>query len=231
MDAKTGVRVLSERGWLSRTPAPFRSAMLKRCQWRRYDAGETLFVAGDPPGGIFGVADGSVGGATGLGPAETPTMHIGQPGLWVGEGPIITGDPRRITVFAVTAAYVAQVPLAELKAALSDRPEWWQHIAQLSQSMNDIVGNALADSMIRDADRRCAAILLRLCDCRFIDNHVEIEREVMVTQDELAAMANLSRSSVNPILRRFAKRKLIEIRYRSIVVIGTKKLRDTIEGR
>jgi len=134
-------------------------------------------------------------------------------------------------VFAVTAAYVAQVPLAELKAALSDRPEWWQHIAQLSQSMNDIVGNALADSMIRDADRRCAAILLRLCDCRFIDNHVEIEREVMVTQDELAAMANLSRSSVNPILRRFAKRKLIEIRYRSIVVIGTKKLRDTIEGR
>jgi CRP/FNR family transcriptional regulator, cyclic AMP receptor protein len=232
MDAKTGARVLSEHGWLSRTPAPFRDAILKSCQWRHYAAGESLFVAGDPPGGLFGVAEGSVGGATALGPAETATMHIGQPGFWTGEGPIITGgDPRRITVFAVTPAFIATVPLAELKAILAAHPEWWQHIAQLAQATNDFVGSALADSMIRDADCRCAAILLRLCDCRFIDNPFQVEREVMITQEELAAMANLSRGSVSSILRRLAKRKLIEIRYRSIVVTDTRNLRQSIEGR
>jgi hypothetical protein len=36
----------------------------------------------------------------------------------------------------------------------------------------------------------------------------DISREVMVTQDELAAMANLSRATINTILRRFAKQAI-----------------------
>jgi len=52
-----------------------------------------------------------------------------------------------------------------------------------------------------------------------------------VSQDEMAALANLSRATVNAVLRRFAKPRLVELRYRSIVVIGTEGLRKIANGK
>jgi CRP/FNR family cyclic AMP-dependent transcriptional regulator len=229
MDARTGELVLSKHGWLSRMPADFRSAIFRNCVWQKYEAGASLFVAGDPPGGIFGVADGSIGTSTLLGAPDSPMVNIARPGLWSGMGPILSGEPRRMSAFAITPALVAYVPLPALRTLLSERPEWWQHIGQLALITIDIIGSGFADLMIRDSGRRCAAVMLRLCECRFTDA-TDISREVMVTQEEIAAMANLSRSTVNIILRRFAKQRLIELRYRSIVVVETKRLRKLANG-
>jgi CRP/FNR family cyclic AMP-dependent transcriptional regulator len=229
MDTRNGALVLSKYGWLSRMPADFRTAILRNCVWQNYEAGASLFVAGDPPGGIFGIADGSVGTSTLLGAPDSPMVHIARRGFWSGMGSILSGEPRRMSASAITAALVANVPLPALHALLSERPEWWQHIGQLALSSIDIIGNGFVDLMIRDSGRRCAAILLRLCECRFHDI-ADISREVMVTQEEVAAMANLSRATVNTILRRFAKQRLIELRYRSIIVVGTKGLRKLANG-
>jgi hypothetical protein len=43
----------SKYGWLSQMPADFRTAVLKNCVRQRYEAGASLFVAGDPPRGYF----------------------------------------------------------------------------------------------------------------------------------------------------------------------------------
>jgi CRP/FNR family cyclic AMP-dependent transcriptional regulator len=229
MEARDGALVLSKYGWLSQMPADFRTAILKNCVWQHYEAGASLFAAGDPPGGIFGIADGSVGTSTLLGAPDSPMVHIGRRGLWSGMGSILSGEPRRMSAFAITDALIANVPLPALRALLSERPEWWQHIGQLALSSIDIIGNGFADLMIRDSGRRCAAILLRLCECRFKDT-ADMSREVMVTQEEVAAMANLSRATVNTILRRLAKQRLIELRYRSIIVAKTKSLRKLANG-
>jgi CRP/FNR family cyclic AMP-dependent transcriptional regulator len=229
MDARNGALVLSQNGWLSRMPADFRRAVLQCSLWQRYEPGASLFVAGDPPGGLFGVADGAVGASTGFGAPDTPVLHIARPGFWSGEGSILSGEARRISVFAITEALIANVPLPALRTLLSERPEWWRHIGQLALASSDLVANGLADMAIRDSTQRCAAILLRLCDCRFSDS-ADISREVMVTQEEMAALANLSRATVNTILRRLATRRWVELRYRSIVVTGTKGLRRIANG-
>jgi CRP/FNR family transcriptional regulator, cyclic AMP receptor protein len=229
MDARNGALVLSKYGWLSRMPADFRTAILRNCVWQNYEAGASLFVAGDPPGGIFGIADGSVGTSTLLGAPDSPMVHIARRGFWSGMGSILSGEPRRMSASAITTALVANMPLPALHVLLSERPEWWQHIGQLALSSIDIIGNGFVDLMIRDSGRRCAAILLRLCECRFNDA-ADVSREVMVTQEEIADMANLSRATVNTILRRFAKQQLIELRYRSIIVAETKRLRKLANG-
>jgi CRP-like cAMP-binding protein len=135
-----------------------------------------------------------------------------------------------MSVFAVTATSAAYVPLPTLEAVLSARPEWWKHIGQLSVAIGDIVGNCFADLMIRDSSQRCAAILLRLCDCRFQDSASEISREIVLKQNEFAAMANLSRDTVNTILQQFSSKGLVELRYGSIVVAKTKPLRKLANG-
>jgi CRP/FNR family cyclic AMP-dependent transcriptional regulator len=229
MDARKGELVLSKHGWLSRMPADFRSAIFRNCVWQNYEAGASLFVAADPPGGIFGIAEGSVGTSTLLGAPDSPMVHVARRGFWSGVGSILSGEPRRMSAFAFTAALIANVPLPPLRALLSERPEWWQHIGQLALATIDVTGNGFADLMIRDSGRRCAAVLLRLCECRFNDNK-DMSREVMVTQDDIAAMVNLSRATVNTILRRLAKQRLIELRYRSIIVTETKRLRKLANG-
>ena len=129
-------------------PADFRDSILKGCIWQHYKPAAGIYSAGDPPGGLFGIVDGSVGFFSASGPPDTPMAHIGHQGLWFGEGPVFTGKPRRMSVFAVTAVSAAYVPLPTLKAVLSARPEWWQHIGQLSAAIGEVVGNCFADLMI-----------------------------------------------------------------------------------
>ena len=222
---RKGTAILRRHGWLSRMPVDFRDSILKGCIWQHYEPTAALYSAGDPPGGIFGIVSGSVGFVTAKGPPDSPMAHVGHRGLWFGEPAVLTGEPRRMSVVAVTAASVAYVPLPTLQAVLSARPEWWQHIGQLGVAIVDIVANCFADMMIRDANQRCAAILLRLCDCRFRDGDSDISREIVLKQNEFAAMANLSRDSVNAILQKLAGQGLVELRYGSIVVTGTKRLR------
>ena len=113
---------------------------------------------------------------------------------------------------------------------MSEHPEWWQHIGQLAVFTIDIIANGFIDLMIRDPYQRCAAILLRLCDCRQSDTPADAPREIVMRQQEIAAMANLSRDTVNAVLGRLAQQRLIDPRYRSIVVMETATLRKIANG-
>jgi hypothetical protein len=56
---------------------------------------------------------------------------------------------------------------------------------------------------------------LRLCDCRQSDAPADAPREIAMSQQEIAAMANLSRDMANQVLGRLTQQKLIDSRYRS----------------
>jgi CRP/FNR family transcriptional regulator, cyclic AMP receptor protein len=230
LDSKAAALVLSRLGWLSRMPSAFQDAILEKCVWRRFGAGQSLIVAGDPPGGLVGVAEGSISAFTIFGAPDAPMVHIGQAGTWTGEGSLLSGEPRRVSVVAMSAVVAASVPLPALQAMLAERPQWWRHIGQLAQTTVDIVVNGVADMMIHDTGRRCAAILLRLSGRRFEDPDAARPVRLTLTQDTLAAMANASRSSVNPILRRLAGCGLIEVGFGSIVVIDAVALRRFANG-
>ncbi|MBC7522796.1 MAG: winged helix-turn-helix domain-containing protein [Sandarakinorhabdus sp.] len=84
---------------------------------------------------------------------------------------------------------------------LSQRPEWWRHSAALGVLYGHAALNVAADLMIRDSRRSCVAAVLRLADCRFVDRPGGRPIEAPVSQEELAAMSNLSRTSVSTIVR------------------------------
>ena len=98
--------------------------------------------------------------------------------------------------------------------------EAWRWLAMLALMQNAVAFGMLDDLLIRDADRRCGAILLRLAGCRgpFAMNDPE---DVFATQEQLAEMCNLSRTSLGEVLRGFEKRSLISRRYGRIVINRT----------
>jgi len=229
MDQNEGLRVLASRGWLSVTPPDFQRALLSRSSWHCLEAGAPIQAGGEEAGELIGLADGVIALRTILGPADTPIMHLSHPVFWLGYVPIILGKPRRIAASAKTPVCLARIPQAAVKGALSAHPQWWKYLLQPAIIYGDNSQNAAADLLIRDSERRCAAVLLRLSGRRFSGPDDSKPVEIPLTQTELAGAANLSRNSVGTMVKRLAARGLIEQGRQGIVVCAPIALRTFVE--
>jgi CRP-like cAMP-binding protein len=225
MDLAHGHRLLAENGWLAAMPDAFRDAMLRLCELQEFNAGDTVYLAGDPPGGIYGICDGALGMTSAFGSAMSPIAHVGRPGAWTGVGPLLTGQPRRATMQAMTPLLLAHVPLRPLQRLLRENPHWWLHIAQGLLMEFDTVTGVANDLLIRSATRRCAAILLRVANCRRQDPASSRPVVAPISQATLAEMTNLSRSAVSPILSQFSCQGLTRLEYRAITLLDVPGLR------
>jgi CRP/FNR family cyclic AMP-dependent transcriptional regulator len=229
MDREEGLGVLRSGGWLSGAPVDFREAILSRCDWGCLDAGASIQFGGEEVGELIGLARGIVELRTVLGRADTPIMHFAHPVFWFGFVPIVTGRPRPLAASAKTPIWIARVPQAEVGPLLVKRPEWWRHFVAPSLVYGDVAVTIAADLLIRDSQRRCAAVLLRLSGRRFAGPDDTKPVEVPVTQDELGGAANLSLTSVRTMLGRLEARGLIEPGYRGIVVRASAALRAFVD--
>ncbi len=230
MDRDEGLRGLTERGWLSGAPADFQATILSACRWYQLAAGSPIQHGDEPIGELIGLARGVVEMTTVFGVAETPIMHLAHPVMWFGYFPIIFGQNRRMAVTARTAVWLASIPQAVVRRVLEERPAWWQHFFPLALVYGDTVANIAADLLIRSSERRCAAVLLRLCGFRFAGSSDSAPVEIPMTHDELAAASNLSRNTAGETLRKLAARGLIDLGYRGVVVRSPKRLRAFVDA-
>ena len=167
MDQEEGLRILASCGWLGATPVDFQRAILSRSRWQRIEEGEPIQAGGEEIGELIGLAHGVIEMRTILGPSDTPLIHIVQPVFWLGYVPLILGQARRLAANAKTTAWLARIPQDAVNRALSARPEWWQFFLQPAIIYGDVSQTVAADLLIRDSERRCAAVLLRMAGRRF----------------------------------------------------------------
>jgi len=219
---------LARHGWLSFTPPDFRKNVLARIQTREFRKGEAIYRAGDPPGGLWVLLDGAV--EIELPPPDTAPhfVHLAAPGFWFGEWPLIWDKPRRLTVIATLPSTLATFPLVECRAMLEAEPSAWRWIALLSTMSSDLAAGIVADLLLRDPEKRTAAVLLRVAGVR---SNVFVAPEpspINLSQERLAHLVNLSRNSIIPILHEFVRRGFIDVKYGYIAILDVKGLSATI---
>ncbi len=217
--------IVSHTGWLSQVPDDFREALLKRCVYCEKQNGQTITHGGDEAAGMFGVVSGSVGVYAAIGSSEAPLIHIGGPAFWFGFYPIANGSPRIISVTARTRCAVAHIPGGALQLLLDQEPERWRWLNLLSLESAALAVQALSDLLIRDNERRCAAVLLRVAGCRGAGN---APADANLTQDDLAQLSNLSRPTVSLILGRLADQGFVSSGYRTIRIKAPAQLRRLV---
>jgi CRP-like cAMP-binding protein len=221
-------RALTSRGWLARAPAEFQRALLSLAKWQLFEAGTAICHAADENADLTGIVRGVVEVSTRFSTADTPALHFLQQGQWFGMVPLISGQSRRLSATARTPVLLARVPHDSLATLLAKRPEWWRDIACSLLELTDIATNGFADLLLRDSERRCVAVLLRLSGCRFADSERDRSVEVQLTREELAAMSNVSRNTLGGILRRLARRGLVDLGYRTVAVRDPAALRAVV---
>jgi CRP/FNR family cyclic AMP-dependent transcriptional regulator len=225
------IAILSRsEGWFGRAPKEFQKAVLARCEWAVCRAGQPIYQTTDDRADLVAVVDGTVEFYSRFGIGDNPLLHLGHEGLWAGYGATVSGEPPRMTLIARADTLLARVPWRAMHEILAARPEWWRVMATATMEYGDIASGALADLLIPDNERRCACTLLRITGLRPPRRSRPDRRDVIVTQSELAAMVNLSRTTLVQILHGFERRRLIAQGYRTLRVLQPETLSALAQG-
>ena len=218
-------------GWFGRAPKDFQDAVLSRCEWKTRTAGETIYQTTDAHADFCGIADGAVDIYSRFGAGDNPLLHILHEGSWIGYGTVVARERPRVTAVCRGDTLLACVRERVMRELLAARPDWWRLIATGILEYGDIAISAYADSLIPDNDRRCASVLLRITGLKPPRRARPQRTEVPVTQDELATMLKLSRTTLVQVLRRFEGRGLVEQGYRTLRVLDVPGLTSMQSGR
>jgi len=226
MERNEAFAIASRIGWLSGIPAGDRNDILSRTELLHFKADEAIYNTGDEPGGLFGSVTGSIKIWLLTPNGEHGFVHIGGPGMWVGEAASVTGRSRRLTISAASDCNVLRLPRARLLGLAEEKPGIWRHIAQLA-SMNMLLAIDVIDALRReDPVQRVAATLLNLT----VHSPPGVIA-ISVTQSDLGAIARLSRSTVNRALTELNRRGWVRLSYATVEVVDMGSLSVFVRGK
>lgn len=214
--------VLSSIGWLSRQPAAFQDEIFKRSVPVHYGAGDIVYRLGDKPGGIFGIVSGALIASMAPPRAVPHILHVLTPGQWIGEGPYLVRDARRIELRAALDTKAVYLPLEAMDHMTARDPLVLRNFVQILMINVDVVMRTSYDLQDPDEHRRIARALRRIMT---LEN-----TPIPLAQAALGMLANASRKTVNAALQRFEKSGWVKRGYRSITITNMKRLTQYAES-
>lgn len=220
--------IFHRTGWLSAQPEPFRRAWLEVSEPRNLPRGERIYSLGDPPGGIYGIAEGFADVMTASG-YELPVLsHIARPGWWVGEAAAVTGSPRRVEIQARTDLRVSYVSLNRLEELQLAFPDLWRILAHLTVLHLDNALMYAAALLKGNARTKVASTLVRLAGSEMLH---DTDISIPCSQLDLGEMVGLSRNSVGPAFRSLEQDGLIARDSYGLITFNPVRLTEVMEGK
>jgi CRP-like cAMP-binding protein len=218
-------KIAIANGWLSQTPPEFHRAVLDRCRLQAFKTGQSIYMAGDPPGGMYGLVSGGLGVSIAPGERGPYFAHLGRPGTWFGEAAAILRQPRRVGLTATRDAELLYLPIDKIDEIVAGDSNAWRLFALVTLGHLDMAIGACDDLMLRDHVKRCIATVLRLGGCRYVSPSRAPAVDIDARQDEIATLANVARATAGAVLRELESDGLIEKSYRRIRILAPDKLR------
>lgn len=214
-------QVMSANGWLSYMPEPFRREIFEKAVVISYEPGQAIFRVGDRLGGMYGLVAGSVSINTASDSATPRLVHLGVAGAWTGEGPFLTGQPRRAELRALSAAWMMHIPLEAMEQMARKDSAFIRAVCVNTVLTVDVLVRIVHDLQKRNASRRIASVIHRTA---WLGNE-----SIPLSQHDLGIMANASRQQVNATLNKFSKNGWIEYNYRNIFIKNSKEISNHAE--
>lgn len=202
--------ILMRTGWLSQQPEAFQKEILRRSTLLHFMPGDVIYRVGDPLGGVYGIVSGAVAVVTSPSTAAPRLFHVGVPGDWIGEGPFLVREPRRVGVQAAVETFAMHLPLDAMDQIASEDPLAMRRFIKILMNNLDTLVCAFYDLHNSDEDFRIASALARITSER---NHI-----VPLSQSDIGTISNTSRKRVNLALKRFETTGWLKRGYRSIAI-------------
>jgi CRP/FNR family cyclic AMP-dependent transcriptional regulator len=220
--------MLERSAWFRAAPAALRTQLVERGRVRPLQAGERLFMRGDPDDGLYCVLDGliRIGAASFAG--KEALLAVIEPVNWFGEIALFDGRPRTHDAYAERDCTLFHLPRAELVALLADAPEHWHAFGLLLTQKLRLAFDAIEEAALLPAAQRIARRLLLMAGG--YGEPGASRRVLKVPQEDLAMMLALSRQTINQILKQFELQGALKLRYAEIEIVDAIKLAVLAEG-
>jgi CRP-like cAMP-binding protein len=235
--------ILTSRGWLAEIHPALASAVVEAGRILILRKGETVYRPEDSPGGMYGVAEGGILMSTfGRDGAPIPG-HIARRCHWFGYGSVLDKQRRSMMTVSNEPSVVLHVPLAEFERLREEFPTAARAYGKLPTLGEALYLATVADLLIRDTDRRLAAVLLRVSGTEpppyrpgewpavEETNGWSDPRGVALTQALLADLANASPHTVARFVERATRAGWIDWRYGRVSISDVHGLAAFAAGR
>lgn len=214
---------LKENTWFSVLPEAFQKFILEYGKQITFEKNSYVFHAKDEFNGIYTVLEGSISlGYVDVNGNEALSA-IAEPIMWFGEISLIDHEPRSHDAIALKKSTVLHIPAKPLNELLKDNPYYWYYFARLtSQKLRYVFLEQIA-IQTRSLSQRLAQRLLFIVEG--YGNHLIVqERQIHISQDQLANMLTVSRQTINHELNLLEKQNIIKISFRKIEILDIEKL-------
>ncbi len=194
-----------------------RRELVTQMRVRRFAEGEVVYHVLDPGSDLFLVHSGEVKSVVHDGEGRPIVLGLSRRGGFFGILELF--DPRaerRTTVVATAPAAVLQIGGASARRVLGGNPEAMAFMFLRFADLSVQLSNAMAGRLRRDVPGRVASLLIELAALR---------EPVRLSQEEIAGAVGASRRAVNTALVSFARRGLVEVGPRAVVVLDEPGLR------
>ncbi|HIH2751668.1 TPA: Crp/Fnr family transcriptional regulator [Burkholderia lata] len=225
------MQVFFDNPWFASLPRADADALLTAARPSRLAQGEILFRQGEPfndaRDGFFGIAKGAIKFFIVHADGSEAILTIFEPGIWFGEPMLLDRQVRTGTAVALEDTELLVVSALHFDALML-RNAFARAIAVMeARRLVDAFG-ILADVALRSARTRVARRLVLLA--RGDLTHAASRRRTIETsQDNIAMMLGMSRTTLNKELQALAKMGAIELRYGHIAIKDIELLIATSE--
>lgn len=221
MDRAAAERAMRQGGWLADQDEAFRAEVLAAARLVRMAPGGFLFHVADDPGGVYGLAAGGIGAHLPSADGELRLAGVLRPGTWFGYGPAMRGGPRSMAFSVIEESWLFSLPLPRVQAIARLSLAHQRAVMSMSEYGMDLAMTALGVLLLRAADKRVAATLLRMAPD---------DQPVRLTQAQLGEMVNADRQVVNRVLKALAARGWLAVGYGQITVTDRAALAGFLRG-
>lgn len=217
--------MLDGMGWLSEASRDLKNDLERRCDLIVAKEARSLYGAGDPAGGIFGIVSGRLDMHLPIWGELRSLAHIAGPGWWIGDLAAVTGEPRRFDLWVQSESLLLRLSRAEIGRICDRHPAMIKHLLMLSLANQRLAIDAAESLGLAEPVQRVSACLLRI-DRGGPGWNGRLE----LTQGELASIAKLSRRRTNAALRELEDAGALRLGYGQIELLDREALADILKG-
>jgi CRP-like cAMP-binding protein len=209
----------TEWSLLASLPEIERGHLLARARRRTYARNEVVVREGDPSDSLHLVEAGRLAVRVGTTAGDTALLNVIGPGGWFGELSLLgDGAPTRTaTVVALEPATTRTLTATAFAEVRQRHPASGELLLALLSRRVEELSNRLVTVMYDSLDRRVYRSLLDLVRI-YGEGDPAHPVTVQLTQEQLSELVGSTRSSVNEVLQKLARRGVVELGRGRIVV-------------
>ncbi|GJD96662.1 Crp/Fnr family transcriptional regulator [Methylobacterium iners] len=192
------------------------SSIAALCITRRLEAGQTLFLKGDPGDALYAIRRGQVRITTDKADGQNLTLNLLGSGDVFGEVALLDGQSRTATAIASEPTDLFVVLRRDFLALLARQPSVAVQVIELLCARIRWMSTQAEDTAFLPLDRRLGRRLLSLA--------IDYGNEIEISQEDLASFVGATRESVNRHLQVWKRAGIVGLSRGRITLLTPQRL-------